>query len=341
MSFWHEKAVFRRLGAARNHRTEHHIYFGNATWMPEIPSRSIQLVVTSPPYWSLKRYGKGKQIGFNQAYKAYLKDLKAVIAEIARVICKRRFVCINVGTAVSDQGMKSIPADIIDIAANYDLLFRKEIIWKKPKGVQGLWQRGTTQFLKKTPYATFLNLNILHESILIFQHCPGLKAPSPQEWAEFLEGKGLLNSEYALPEEFIKKWAWSVWELDVSKVKGHPAPFPVKLPQNLIRFYSFPGETVLDPFLGSGTTSQAAILENRNSVGYEINMNYRKLIGKVLQITKNPLEKFFSPESPTHQSDGNNDIALYESGLRSRFGGNRPLIYFHRPRKDAEIPTKK
>jgi site-specific DNA-methyltransferase (adenine-specific) len=326
------------LGIKGNQRTEHHIYFGNATDMPEISARSIQLVVTSPPYWSLKRYGKGKQIGFNQAYKAYLRDLKAVIAEIARVICEWRFVCINVGTAVSDQGMKSIPADIIDIAADFDLLFRKEIIWKKPKGVQGLWQRGTTQFLKKTPFATFLNLNILHESILIFQHCPGLIAPSPQEWAEFLEAKGLLIPKHALSEAFIKKWAWSVWELDVSKVKGHPAPFPVKLPQNLIRFYSFPGETILDPFLGSGTTSQAAILEGRNSVGYEINTNYRNLIGKVLQITKNPLERFITPESPTNQLEGNNDVALYESGIHSK---NRPRIYFHQPRKDVEIPAKK
>ncbi|MHA2496432.1 MAG: DNA-methyltransferase [Candidatus Hodarchaeales archaeon] len=326
------------MGIKGNQRTEHHIYFGNATDMPEISARSIQLVVTSPPYWSLKRYGKGKQIGFNQAYKAYLRDLKAVIAEIARVICEWRFVCINVGTAVSDQGMKSIPADIIDIAADFDLLFRKEIIWKKPKGVQGLWQRGTTQFLKKTPFATFLNLNILHESILIFQHCPGLIAPSPKEWAEFLEAKGLLIPKHALSEDFIKKWAWSVWELDVSKVKGHPAPFPVKLPQNLIRFYSFPGETILDPFLGSGTTSQAAILEGRNSVGYEINTNYRNLIGKVLQITKNPLERFITPESPTNQLEGNSDVALYESGIHSQ---NRPRIYFHRPRKDVEIPAKK
>ncbi|MFW9917380.1 MAG: DNA-methyltransferase [Candidatus Thorarchaeota archaeon] len=326
------------MGTRNNHQTEHHIYFGNAINMSEIPSHSIQLVVTSPPYWSLKRYGRGKQIGFNQAYEAYLKDLKAVMAEIARVICKWRFICINVGTAVSDQGMKSIPGDIIDIAAGFDLLFRKEIIWKKPKGVQGLWQRGTTQFLKKTPFATFLNLNILHESILIFQQCPDLIAPSPQEWAQFLEAKDLLVPEHALPEDFIKKWAWSVWELDVSKVKGHPAPFPVELPQNLIRFYSFPGETVLDPFLGSGTTSHAAILESRNSVGYEINISYRKLIGKVLQITKNPLEKFISPEISTNQLEGSSDVTLYESGIRSK---NRPLIYFHRPRNDAETPTKK
>jgi site-specific DNA-methyltransferase (adenine-specific) len=184
------------IEVTRNQQTEHHIYFGNATNMPEISSHSIQLVVTSPPYWSLKRYGKGEQIGFNQAYEAYLKDLKAIIAEIARVICKWRFVCINVGTAVSDQGMKSIPADIISIAEEFNLLFRKEIIWNKPKGVQGLWQRGTTHFLKKTPFPTFLNLNILHESILIFQHCPDLIAPSPQEWEEFLETQCLLIPEY-------------------------------------------------------------------------------------------------------------------------------------------------
>jgi hypothetical protein len=106
----------------------------------------------------------------------------------------------------------------------------------------------------------------------------------------------------------------------------------------LIQFYSFPGETVLDPFLGSGTTSQAAIIEDRNSIGYEINTSYRKLIGKVLQITKNPLERFFSPARSTKLMEGNSDVTVYESGIHSK---NRPLIYFHRPRKDAEIPTKK
>ncbi|MFX0114443.1 MAG: DNA-methyltransferase [Candidatus Hodarchaeota archaeon] len=318
------------MGTAREQWTEHHIYFSNAAHMPEIASRSIQLAVTSPPYWSLKRYGRGEQIGFSQAYEAYLCDLKAIIAEIARVISKWRFVCINVGTAVSDQGMKSIPADIINIAAEFDLLFRKEIIWKKPKGVQGLWQRGTTQFLKKRPFATFLNLNILHETILIFQHCPGLLAPSSQEWYEYLKEKGLLLPKNKLSEDFIKKWAWSVWELDVSKVKGHPAPFPLELPQNLIRLYSFPGETVLDPFLGSGTTAKAAIIEGRNSIGYEINVQYRKLIGEVLKITKNPLERFISLKNVTKRLESNDEVDIYESGIRSHLGDDRPLVFFHK-----------
>ncbi|MFQ5979809.1 MAG: DNA-methyltransferase [Candidatus Heimdallarchaeota archaeon] len=327
------------MSGSKSGGTLHHIYFANATSMLEIPSSSIHLVVTSPPYWSLKRYGKGKQIGFNQAYEAYLVDLKAVITEIARVIAKWRYVCINVGTAVSDRGMKSIPADIIQIAKANDLLFRKEIIWKKPKGVQGLWQRGTTQFLKKTPYPTFLNLNILHETILIFQHCPGLVAPSPQEWLEHLEDKGVVTDENKLSEEFIKKWAWSVWDLDVSKVKGHPAPFPVELPQNLIRLYSYPSETVLDPFIGSGTTSQAAILEGRNSIGYEYNSNYRKLIGRVLQVTKNPLEQFLYPKNTEERLEGNDEVRVYESGIPPPHGDARPLVLFHRPRKDVENPS--
>ncbi|MFX0115286.1 MAG: DNA-methyltransferase [Candidatus Hodarchaeota archaeon] len=318
----------------KDERTEHHIYFSNAIQMADIPPSSVHLIVTSPPYWSLKRYGKNKQIGFNQAYEAYLEDLRAVIAEMARLIQKWRFICINVGTAVSDRGMKSIPADIIRIAEKYDFLFRKEIIWKKPKGVQGLWQRGTTQFLKKTPFPTFLNLNILHETILIFQQCPGLVAPSAQEWREHLEGKGVLTSNNKLTEEFIKKWAWSVWELDVSKTKGHPAPFPVELPQNLIRLYSYPGEIVLDPFLGSGTTSQAAILEGRNSIGYEKNMGYRKLIGQVLRITKNPLEQYLSPKAAAERPEDSGEAEVYESGIRPRAGDARALIYFHRSGKE-------
>jgi DNA modification methylase len=166
--------------------------------------------------------------------------------------------------------MKSIPADIINIMRKLGFTFRKEIIWEKPKGTQGLWQRGTTKFLKRYPYPGFFNVNIMHEYILIFQK-KGV-ADIPLE----------VLKKHRLQEDFIKQVCWSVWPMRVSMTKGHPAPFPDELPERLIKLYTIEGETVLDPFGGTGTVMKVAKDLGRSSVIYEVNSGYLKIIkGKV------------------------------------------------------------
>ena len=243
--------------------TTHSIIIGDSASMPEIKSGSIQFVITSPPYWNLKKYG-GNGLGPNQAYSKYLYEIQRVLKEIKRVVEPGRFVAINIGTAVSNDGMKSINSDIIKMMQELDFTFRKEIIWVKPKGTQGLWQRGVTKFLKSEPYACFFNLNIMHEYILIFQN----------------EGKLQVNigPENKLSEEFIKQVSWSVWDMSVSFTKGHPSPFPDLLVERLIKLYTFENETVLDPFGGSGTTMKVSRNLKRNSILYEINPGYVDII---------------------------------------------------------------
>jgi site-specific DNA-methyltransferase (adenine-specific)/site-specific DNA-methyltransferase (cytosine-N4-specific) len=180
-----------------------------------------------------------------------------------------------VGTAVSDDGMESIPSDIITIMKNLGFVFKKEIIWVKPKGTQGLWQRGVTKFLKKTPYPCNFNINIMHEYILIFQKKGELKLS--------------FTEKDRLPEDFIKKVCWSVWEMPVSMTKGHPAPFPEELPERLIRLYTVEGETVLDPFGGTGTTMKVARDLNRNCILYEINPEYLEIIKQKVEWGKQGL----------------------------------------------------
>jgi len=241
--------------------SKHLLIIGDARNMKELKNESIDLMITSPPYWNLKEYGNGdSEKGYNQ----YIREIKEVLIEVSRVLKAGRFACINVGTAVSNSEMKHIPCDIIEIMKRLGFTFKKEIIWVKPKGTQGLWQRGTTKFLKKEPYPGYLNLNIMHEYILIFQKKGEFKI-------EF-------NEKNKLSEEFIKKVCWSVWEMKVSYTKGHPAPFPEELPYRLIKLYSQEGETVLDPFGGSGTVMKVAKELNRNSVIYEINPKYLELI---------------------------------------------------------------
>ena len=250
----------KRLTTTTNH---HSIIIGDSSCMSEIESGSIHLVVTSPPYWNLKKYGE-EGLGPNQAYAKYLYEIQRVLKEIKRVMATGRFVAINVGTAVSNDSMKPINAQTIKMMEDLNFSFKKEIIWMKPKGTQGLWQRGVTKFLKSQPYPCSFSLNIMHEYILIFQNEGEIQID--------------LQPEHTLPEEFIKEVSWSVWVMPVSYTKGHPAPFPDMLPERLIKLYTIEGETVLDPFGGSGTTMKVARNLGRNSIIYEINPTYIELI---------------------------------------------------------------
>ncbi len=243
------------------------LYCGDARRMNEIGPDTTDLIVTSPPYWSIKNYRHRGQIGLGQSYEEYLEQLQLVGAEMARVLRPGRFLCWVIGTHVSDGELKHIPAESIRIFRELGLLLRKEFIWTKPKGTQGLWQRGTTQFLKDKPYPGQANINIQHEFILIFQ--------KPGEFPQ--------REEHRLDEAFIKSVAWSVWELPVSQVKGHPAPFPVELAARLIQLFSYPKDLVLDPFAGTGTTLIAAGQLGRRAIGYDVSEEFCELAAGLLR----------------------------------------------------------
>jgi len=237
------------------------LYNEDSRSMKEIDDGSIGFIVTSPPYWDLKNYNHKTQIGLGQSYEKYLTELKKVFKECYRVLKDGRFFALIVGTRISNGDLKHIPMDCISMLKKLGFTLKKEIIWVKPKGTQGLWQRGTTKFLKKMPYAGCPNINIQHEFILIFQK----------------KGNFEYNENEKLSEKFIKDICWSVWELKVSQLKGHPAPFPLELPMRLIQMFSDSKDIILDPFWGIGTTSLAARMLGRKSIGYEISENYCKL----------------------------------------------------------------
>lgn len=254
--------------------TKQLVVIGDSRHMDEVETRSVQLIMTSPPYWNLKKYGK-KGLGPAQSYNQYISELRDIFVEVKRVMEPGRFACINVGTAVSNNSMESISSDVISMMKKLGFIFKKEIIWVKPKGTQGLWQRGATKFLKRLPYPCNLNLNIMHEYILIFQKKGELQLK--------------LTKKDRLSEEFIKRVCWSVWEMKVSMTKGHPAPFPIELPERLIKLYTVEGETVLDPFGGTGTTMKAARDLNRNCILYEINPDYLEIIKEKVEWGKQAL----------------------------------------------------
>lgn len=247
--------------------------------MTEIPPGSIHVVITSPAYWNLKDYGNDDK---SKRYEDYMAMLRSVFCEIFRVLIPGRFFCLNIGTALHDDRMMHVPSDCMKMLAEIGFILKREIIWNKPKGVQGLWQDYTTKFLKTTPYPCYLNVNVVHEFIHVYQK-PGDCGVS-------------FTAENKLSEEFIKEVCWSVWTMPVSYQKGHPAPFPYELARRLILCYSLKNERVLDPFGGSGTTMKAARDLNRDAIIYEINKGYVDMIksnvGFSLQSLEHPIRYF-------------------------------------------------
>ena len=161
-----------------------------------IKSNSIDFIVTSPPYWHLRNYGYEEQIGFKQEYDDYLNSMSSVFKECYKVIKDGRFMAINIGTVVSNEGMKFVCGDFINLCSSIGWTFRKDIIWHKPKG-QTKWQRGATQF-SQNPYPLKYNTNINHEFILIFQKGESLETDD--------------SAKQKFSKYFVRKHAYSVWD---------------------------------------------------------------------------------------------------------------------------------
>jgi modification methylase len=220
--------------------------------MNELPDNSVHLMVTSPPYNVTKEYDN------NLNLEEYLVLLKNVWKETYRVLVPGGRACIN----IANLGRKPyIPLHSYIIKDMLELGFymRGEIIWNKassasPSTAWGSWLSAANPVLRD-----------IHEYILIF---------SKYTFSHSRNGK-----ESTIAKEEFLEWTKSVWTFPAVSAKsiGHPAPFPEELPNRLIKLYSFKQDVVLDPFLGSGTTSLVAIKNGRNYVGYDTNKKYINL----------------------------------------------------------------
>lgn len=255
------------------------VYTADSRRMPELPDGSVQLVVTSPPYWRIKDYGHSDQIGFGQSLHEYLRDLRLVWEECFRVIDPGRRLCINIGDQFARSSVygryKVIPlhAEFISQCQGIGFDFMGSIIWQKKTTVN---TTGGATVMGSYPYPPNGIMELDYEYILIFKK-PGKTKFDPS----VKKGSELSKEEW-------KKFFSGHWNFRGERKKDHEAMFPLELPGRLIRMFSFKGETVLDPFLGSGTTVKASIDLDRNGVGYEINRDFIPVIeGKV---GKNSLE---------------------------------------------------
>jgi site-specific DNA-methyltransferase (adenine-specific) len=261
--------------------TKHKIIIGDSRKMEEILDKSIHLIITSPPYWQLKDYGVENQIGFNDSYESYINHLNLVWSECFRVLHDGCRLCINIGDqfarSVYYGRYKIIPirTEIIKFCETIGFDYMGAIIWQKPTTMN---TTGGATIMGSFPYPRNGIIKIDYEFILIFKK-PG---NPPKVSKEFKEKSKLSKEEW-------NEYFYGHWNFNGEKQTEHLAMFPEELPKRLIKMFSFVGDTILDPFLGSGTSTLAAKNLNRNSVGYEINEKFLSLIKEKVGINKKEL----------------------------------------------------
>ena len=259
----------------------HKIIIGDSRRMDEISDESIHLIITSPPYWQLKDYGDKRQIGFNDTYEEYVNNLNLVWSESYRVLHKGCRLCINIGDqfarSVYYGRYKIIPirTEIIKFCESIGFDYMGAIIWQK---VTTCNTTGGATIMGSYPYPRNGILKLDYEFILIFKK----QGKSPRVRDEIKEQSKLTKEEW-------NRYFSGHWNFPGVKQDKHLAMFPEELPKRLIKMFSFVGDTVLDPFLGSGTTSLAAKNLGRNSIGYEINENFLPIIKGKLGILENTI----------------------------------------------------
>jgi modification methylase len=251
-------------------KTRHLVVAGDARRMDAVHDKSVHLVVTSPPYWQLKDYGTPGQIGFDDSYEDYINNLNLVWNECHRVLHQGCRLCVNIGDqfarAVYYGRYKIIPirTEIIKFCETIGFDYMGAIIWQK---VTTTNTTGGATVMGSFPYPRNGMVKLDYEFILLFKK-PGESPPVSKEQKE----------RSKMSKEEWNQYFLGHWNFPGVRQQKHLAMFPEELPRRLIKMFSFVGETVLDPFLGSGTTSLAAKNLARNSAGYEINDDFISVI---------------------------------------------------------------
>lgn len=251
-------------------QTYHKLIIGNSEEMVELTNESVHLVVTSPPYFNAPFDYKD----LFTDYQNYLEMLSNVAKELFRVLINGRIVVINIDDMLVKGKKYPIVADAIKIfmAAGFD--YRDKIVWKKPDGYLRISKRSGV--LLQNPYPMYFYPDNLLESIVIFQKGKFNYKSISKEVRK--------DSKINIKEFNEKKWYMTLWEmtnvLPNSNLEKNIAAFPEELPYRIIKLFSYKGETILDPFCGSGTTMKIARRLGRNSIGIEIKKELVPIIKK-------------------------------------------------------------
>lgn len=251
--------------------THHTLILGDSRFMDEVPDESVHLALTSPPYWTLKAYpDRTGQLGLVQNYEAFLDECDKVWSDVHRVLVRGGRLVVVVGDVCLPR-RKFGRHVVFPLHSSIQERCRKlgfdnlnPIIWYKIANAKFEVENGS-QFLGK-PYEP--NAIVKNDiEYILFQRKPG-------GYRQPTLATRLLS---IIPESVHREWFLQIWKLTGASTKKHPAPFPLALAERLVRMFSFVGDTVLDPFLGTGTTAVAAGRWGRHSIGYEIEPAYLEM----------------------------------------------------------------
>ena len=257
--------------------TEQRLVNGDARDLSFLADESVHLAVTSPPYWNLKEYNScAGQIGNMDDYEEFLGELDKVWQEVYRLLVPGgRLVCVVGDVCVSRRSFGRhmvfpLHSDICVLCRKIGFDNLNPIIWHKIANATLEVENGS-KFLGK-PYEPNAIVKNDIEFILMQRKPGGYRKPTPRQRESSRIGK-----------EDFHLWFRQIWMLGGASARHHPAPFPLPLATRLVRMFSFAGDTVLDPFCGTGTTMVAAMQSGRNSIGVEIDAAYCKQAALRLQ----------------------------------------------------------
>lgn len=231
--------------------------------MKHLPDNSIDLTVTSPPYFNAKEYSHWDK------YSDYFQWLEDVFREVFRIMKAGRMVCVNISTILvarksrnSESTRLALPFHFVNLMENIGFKFLEDIIWIKPEGSAKNRNGGFFQHRQPVAYKP----NVVNEYIFVFQK------PAPYLIDKIVRSyKGEVKANSLVKGDYERS---NVWYINPETISKHPAPYPEKLCDNLIKYYSYEGDTLLDMFMGSGTTAVACVKNNRNYIGFEISKEY-------------------------------------------------------------------
>ncbi|HMK96438.1 MAG TPA: site-specific DNA-methyltransferase [Acidimicrobiales bacterium] len=260
---------------------------GDARHMDEVPASSVALVVTSPPYFAGKEYEASLgQAGAPSTYLEYLELLREVFAECVKKLEPGGRIAVNVAN-LGRRPYRSLASDVTTILQDdLRLLLRGEIIWVKQRGSSGSCAWGSFQ-RPGNPVLRDLTERVVIASKGRFDRAVPAKAR---------QRRGLPSESSMTREDFMEN-TLDVWEIPAESARrvGHPAPFPVELPARLIELYTYRGDLVLDPFVGSGTTAVAALRTERHFAGYDLEEPYIALAEKRVENERQRLARQATP----------------------------------------------
>lgn len=248
--------------------TRHRLIQADARDLSFIDDESVHLVVTSPPYWTLKEYRDSEgQLAAVADYEAFVGELEKVWRECHRALVPGgRLVCVVGDVCLSRRQygrhvVMPLHADICVSCRRIGFDNLNPIIWHKIANAQYEVSNGS-KFLGK-PYEPNAIIKNDIEFILMQRKPGGYRRPSAEQ-----------RDDSRIEKDAFDEWSQQIWRLGGASTRHHPAPFPEQLAARLIRMFSFVGDTVLDPFVGTGTTSVAALKHGRHSVGVEVDSTY-------------------------------------------------------------------